>query len=90
MPKQPANWPIAALPRRLTREWAAFYCGLSPNTFDTKVKSGEYPAADRDGKYDVKLLDKAIDQISGLIQPEERKDDWTVRARGERQRRSTA
>ena len=89
MPKQPANWPAAALPRRLTREWAAFYCGVSPNTFDAKVKAGEYPKPDQEGRYDLKLLDQAIDRINGIVcgEPEQQQpESWAVtpRSRGRR------
>ena len=78
MPKTPRNWPAAALPRRLTREWAAYYCGLSPNTFDRRVAEGVFPGPGDDGKYDLRLLDAAIDRKSGLTDPEPQdQDDWT-------------
>lgn len=76
--KQPNHWPDAALPRRLTREWAAFYCGVSPNTFDARVRDSVFPGPDQDGRYDRKLLDLAIDKLNGIAEdmplPEERWD----------------
>ncbi|WP_142847263.1 hypothetical protein [Telmatospirillum sp. J64-1] len=84
MPKPPNNWPSNALPRRLTREWASFYCGVSPNTFDGKVEAGEFPKPDHDGKYDRKLLDEAIDRINGITAPSPANESWAVRPRTRR------
>jgi hypothetical protein len=48
---------------------AAFYVGLSPNTFKERVKNGRYPAPTYDGKrvlWDRLALDRAIDLDSGI------------------------
>ncbi|CUW41671.1 conserved protein of unknown function (Bacteriophage P4, Orf88 6-40) [Magnetospirillum sp. XM-1] len=43
---------------------AAYYCGLSPNTFDDRVKAGQFPQPHQDGRrmvWDLRELDKALD-----------------------------
>lgn len=91
MPKTPQNWPASVLPRRLTREWAAYYCGMSPTTFDLRVSAGIYPKPDAGGRYDLKLLDAAIDRESGLTTAEdEHKDDWSFTRPPRRRRRNAA
>lgn len=47
----------------MDREMAAYYCGLSPNTFDDRVEAGLYPKPYRDGRrllWDLRELDKAL------------------------------
>lgn len=63
MAAPPKNWPKGALPRRMTRENAAFYCGVSPGTFDTRVKAGMYPKPREDGRYDIHDLDAALEGV---------------------------
>ncbi len=66
MPKTPRNWPPAALPRRMDREMAAYYCGISPTTFDARVRSGALPGPHRDGKrllWDLREIDRALGDI---------------------------
>ena len=68
MPKPPASWPAGALPRRMTRELAAYYCGLSVNTFDSHVQAGRYPSGIRIGGrvvWDLVALDRALDIEAG-------------------------
>lgn len=67
MPKIPRNWPPGALPRLMDVSCAAYYVGLSPNAFLTRVKAGTYPAPRRDGSrqlWDRAALDAAIDKKS--------------------------
>jgi len=81
MPHTPASWPIGALPRRMTRELAAYYVGVSPTTFDARVQDGIYPGPHYDGRYDRAALDLAVDRQSGFdVNPPEaddHHDDWT-------------
>jgi hypothetical protein len=59
-------------PRLLSREEAARYVGVSPETFDGEVALGLWPAARRRGgkggrlTWDRALLDAAADRDSGL------------------------
>lgn len=66
MPRAPGNWPHGALPRLLTRAQAAYYVGLSPNSFDQLVRDGVYPKPAVRGRYDRHALDRALDRLSGL------------------------
>ena len=55
------------VPRGLTREEAAAYVGLSPNSFDSARKTNHYPGPTLPGKrYDRKLLDKSMDLLSAI------------------------
>lgn len=68
MPKVPANWPSAALPRRMDATSAAFYCGLSATTFRARVATGSLPQAHKVGArvlWDRVELDRALDAESG-------------------------
>lgn len=47
----------------MDRDMAAYYCGLSPNTFDMRVKEGRLPKAHQDGRrllWDIHELDRAL------------------------------
>ena len=81
--KPPKGWPEKALPRRMTGEWAAFYVGVSYNTFIARVEKGVFPKADREGRYDLVLLDAAIDRLNGVApaSQETGKADFSVRKR---------
>lgn len=83
MPRPPACWPVGALPRRMTREMAAYYVGVSPTTFDLRVKSGVYPGPHDDGRYDRVALDLAVDRQSGLdsavMADDDGPDGWAIR-----------
>jgi predicted DNA-binding transcriptional regulator AlpA len=66
MPRQvslPPNLP----PRLISREAAAAYVCVSPNTFDRMVAEGRMPRpkrlADRRFAFDVRELDQAVDQL---------------------------
>ncbi len=59
----PPNLP----PRLISREAAAAYVSLSPNTFDAMVEEGQMPRpkrlGDRRKAWDVRELDQAIDSL---------------------------
>lgn len=70
-----AALPPGLTPRLLGREAAAAYCGMSAGHFDAHcpVKPHEY------GKrklWDVRALDRWIDQGSGLDQPYTSNEEW--------------
>lgn len=69
MPKPPDTWPNGALPRRMARELAAYYVGVSPNTFDRLVEDKAMPAGIRIGArivWDRVALDLALDAQAGI------------------------
>lgn len=54
-------------PRGITRKEAAAFVGLSPSAFDAARARGEYPGPTLAGRrYDKKLLDRALDRLSGI------------------------
>jgi predicted DNA-binding transcriptional regulator AlpA len=59
--------PVTLPPRLVSREAAAAYICVSPNTFDTMVKDGRMPRAKLLGgkrlAWDVRALDAAVDQL---------------------------
>ena len=63
-------------PRYLSREQAATYVGVSPETFDIEVHAGLWPSARRRGgkggriTWDRCALDAAADRDSGLVSTE--------------------
>jgi predicted DNA-binding transcriptional regulator AlpA len=65
MMAQQAALPPTLAPRLITREAAAAYVSVSPNTFDEMVKDGQMPPAkrlrDRRVAWDVRALDAAVD-----------------------------
>lgn len=84
MPRPPASWPPGALPRRMTRALAAYYVGVSPTTFDARVRDGIYPNPHSDGRYDRVALDLAVDRLSGFDDVDAtdavaHPEDWTER-----------
>ncbi len=63
---------FALQPRGLTREQAATYCGLATDTFDKWVKDGHLPGPFPGSKrWDRKLIDRALDRLSGIADPTE-------------------
>lgn len=86
MPRAPQSWPSGALPRRMTRDLAAYYVGVSPTTFDLRVRDGIYPGPHADGRYDRRALDLAVDRQSGLAPANRDTDDqdldWTIQEVG--------
>jgi predicted DNA-binding transcriptional regulator AlpA len=66
VPRQAALPPTLA-PRLISREAAAAYVCVSPNTFDEMAKSGRMPRpkrlSDRRIAWDVRELDGAVDRL---------------------------
>lgn len=63
--------------RMLTQKDAASYCGLPIAGFEREVNAGRLPCpAVLDGKerWDVKALDRYLDQLSGAYVPEHLKE----------------
>ena len=79
MPKRTVIAPIQ--PRGLSREEAAAYCGLSPESFDEWVKRGLVPGPiPGTRRFDRKALDLALDGASGLATiPDSAFDTWRAR-----------
>lgn len=68
--------------RGLTREEAAAYVGLSAGGFDTARQEGVYPEPTLPGRrWDRRLLDHALDRLSGLTQAasDDPYVDWKAR-----------
>src|SRR6476661_8734095 len=62
----PNGWPPEAIPRWLSRECAAYYCGMSPTHFDSLVRDGALSAPRQVGRltrYDRLELDAAMAKI---------------------------
>ena len=61
------NAPAITCPLLISREAAAAYICVSPNTFDEMVKNGQMPRArllaERRRAWDVRQLDIAIDEL---------------------------
>jgi len=83
--KLPDGWPAGALPRRLTRDWAAAYCGVSPSTLDRMVKNGTLPPPDPNKRFDRHAIDRALDKLSGIAQESDNANDqidqWAIKRR---------
>jgi hypothetical protein len=59
--------PIGMTPRLLSRAAAATYCGISPGAFDEHIASAVKPIEiGRRNLWDVRALDRWLDQQSGL------------------------
>ena len=57
----------ALAPRGLSRCAAAARAGLTPSGFDKARRDGKYPAPTLPGgRYDRRLLDEAMDRLSGI------------------------
>lgn len=71
-------------PRLLSRDEAATYCGVSPNTFDSMVGDGRMPKpkpVNRRRVWDRVQLDEAIDALPNEGDRARPRVDWTrVRA----------
>jgi predicted DNA-binding transcriptional regulator AlpA len=74
------------MPRLLTREQAANYCGLSVQGFSSWVKAGRLPPAiGGTVRWDLKAIDAALDLLSDLggADSPNALDQWRARrARG--------
>jgi hypothetical protein len=79
--------PPGLTPRGLTREAAAAYVGLSPAAFDKARLENKYPGPTLPGgRYDLVLLELAMDRLSGILTASEAAsplDAWR-RSRGAR------
>jgi hypothetical protein len=79
--------PPGLIPRGLTREGAAAYVGLSPVAFDKARLEQKYPGPTLPGgRYDLVLLQMAMDRLSGILTESEAAnplDAWR-RSRGAR------
>ena len=70
--RRPSLTDLPFWPRYLSREQAAAYVGVSPDTFENEVARGYWPAARRRGDkggrltWDRCALDAAADRDSGL------------------------
>ena len=66
------NFPI---PRLLTREQAAAYCGLSMQGFSQWVKAGRLPGPIKGtARWDLRAIDAALDAASGICATDEESD----------------
>lgn len=65
--------PIGMLPRGLSREQAAEYCGCeTTGAFDTWVRKGIVPGPiPGTTRWDRKAIDRALDRRSGLLEDNE-------------------
>ena len=58
---------LGIVPRLLTREQAAAYCGLSVTGFSEWVKTGRLPGPIVDtARWDLRAIDAALDSLSGI------------------------
>jgi hypothetical protein len=74
-------------PRLLSRTDAAFYCGVSIQTFSTWVRQGILPSAvPGTARWDLRAINLRLDELSGLNGETDKAplDDW----RAKRARRS--
>lgn len=73
--------PIGLVPRGLTREQAAEYCGCETvEAFQTWVRRGIVPGSiPGTARWDRKAIDRALDRRSGLVNdPAGSFDDWAA------------
>jgi predicted DNA-binding transcriptional regulator AlpA len=58
---------LGILPRLVTRDQAASYCGLSPQGFSEWIRAGRLPCPiEGTSRWDLKAIDAALDAASGL------------------------
>lgn len=69
--------PQGITPRLLGRVAAAIYCGMSPNHFEEYVAKAVPPLQfGRRNLWDIKALDRWLDQRSGLAHATRSIDEW--------------
>lgn len=80
---------MSLAPRLLSKKIAAAYCSLSPSGFDDWRRKGLLPdPIPGTNRWDIRLLDKALDKLSGLNltqtqtppNPQSAYDEWKKRA----------
>ena len=82
------NAPPEALPlqtpRLLTRQQAAAYCGVTPETFDDYRRRGIVPdPMPGTNRWDRKLIDQWLDKASGIASTTNSSlDEWRARNNG--------
>jgi predicted DNA-binding transcriptional regulator AlpA len=80
MTRQVALPPTLA-PRLISRDAAAAYVCVSPNTFDAMVKDGRMPhpkrLSDKRIAWDVRALDVAVDQLPAETAGASADDTWS-------------
>jgi hypothetical protein len=84
MSPTPPRLPPGMTPRLLSREAAAAYCGVSPNTFDEYIAQKVLPIEiGRRNLWDIKALDRWLDHQSGLAHAARSADEWAERLGGD-------
>jgi hypothetical protein len=80
----PANALPLQSPRLLTREQAACYCGVTPDTFDDYRRRAIVPdPIDGTNRWDRKLIDLWLDRASGIASGTTTSlDEWRARRNG--------
>lgn len=75
--------PHGMTPRLLSRDAAAAYCGVSADTFETHVQVRPLALGAR-RLWDVKALDRWLDQQSDLVEAFHPAEEWLGRLRDDR------
>lgn len=73
--------PVGMTPRLLSRDAAAAYCGMSPDSFEMAVPVRPVNLNVRRRLWDVKALDRWLDHQSGLVEALPSPDEWLGRLR---------
>lgn len=73
-------------PRLLSLDMAAEYCGLSPETFEATVPVRPIDLGIRRKLWDIRALDRWLDEKSGLIEISSPTQDWLGKLRSDRSR----
>ena len=81
---QPANALPLQSPRLLTKQQAAAYCAVTPETFDDYRRRGMVPdPISGTNRWDRKLIDLWLDKASGIAsQTTSSLDEWRARRNG--------
>lgn len=72
--------PRGMTPRLLSRAAAAAYCGIVADTFEEYIRP-HVPPIELGARrlWDVRALDRWLDERSGLVEPRRSLDDWLGR-----------